>query len=140
MPQEFDLAALGSGPQTQKLFGEGLDQARQFYALLAEFGEERGLIGPRELPRLWDRHIVNSGLVAQLLPEEGTLADVGSGAGLPGIVLAITRPSTQVALIEPMERRTDWLLEVVEKLDLKNVEVKRGRAEEFHDAFEYDFM
>lgn len=140
MTQDFDSAALGSGPQTEGLFGEGLERARQFYSLLAQHGEERGLIGPRELPRLWDRHIVNSALVAALLPQTGNLVDVGSGAGLPGIVLAIVRPQMAVSLIEPMERRTDWLNEVVNELGLKNVDVKRGRAEEFHDAFEYDFV
>src|SRR5690625_5867331 len=98
------------------------------------------MIGPKELPRLWDRHIINSALLAQVLPQPRTLVDVGSGAGLPGIVLGIARAQMQVDLIEPMERRTDWLNEVVSRLELKNVTVKRGRAEEFHDDFEIDFV
>ena len=74
----------------------------------------RGLIGPRELPRLWDRHLVNSGLVAQFLPEAGTVVDVGSGAGLPGVVLAALRPDLHLVLLEPMERRAVWLRDVVD--------------------------
>lgn len=128
------------GPEARELFGAGLDRALQFHELLARHGEERGLIGPRELPRLWERHIINSAVLARLLPSSGTLADVGSGAGLPGIVLAVVRPDLQVDVIEPMERRTDWLSEVAAELQLPNVNVKRGRADEFHDAFEYDFV
>lgn len=128
------------GLETRELLGEGIEKAQEFHTLLAKHGEERGLIGPRELPRLWDRHIVNSALVGRLLPTHGTLADVGSGAGLPGVVLAAMRPGVSVDLIEPMERRTDWLREIVAELNLENVTVKRGRAEEFHEAFEYDFV
>lgn len=137
---EAGNAAQVTGPESQMLFGDRIDQARRFYELLAQHGEERGLIGPRELPRLWDRHIINSALMSRLLQDSGTLADVGSGAGLPGVVLAITKPGLQVDLIEPMERRTDWLNEVVKALELSNVSVKRGRADEFHDAVEYDIV
>jgi len=133
-------SAAAAGPEARELFGARFPLAVDFYELLAAHGEERGLIGPRELPRLWDRHIINSVLLAQVLPETGTLVDVGSGAGLPGIVLGIARPQMHVDLVEPMERRTDWLNEVVSRLELENVTVKRGRAEEFHDAFEYDFV
>lgn len=140
MTEHGDLVMDSYGRETRELLGSGLGNARAYYELLAKHGEERGLIGPRELPRLWDRHIVNSALVGSLLPAEGTLADVGSGAGLPGIVLGIIRPEMQVDLIEPMERRTDWLHEVVDALELDNVYIKRGRADEFHDAFEYDFV
>lgn len=90
---------------------------------------ELGLIGPLELPRLWTRHILNSVLVAPLL-RPGRVGDVGSGAGLPGIVLAIARPDIQFILIEPMERRVEWLLHEVGRLGLANVEVLRARAEE----------
>ena len=128
------------GGETRGLFGERFGLAQRYFELLAEHGEERGLIGPRELPRLWDRHIINSALLARALPSDGNLVDVGSGAGLPGIVIAIARPEMSVDLMEPMERRTDWLHEVVSKLGLENVTVKRGRAEEFHGAFEYDFV
>ena len=111
------------------LFGDTIDRARQFAAGLAAQGEERGLIGPLELPRLWTRHILNSVIAAPLL-RPGRVGDVGSGAGLPGIVLAIARPDVQFVLIEPMERRVAWLNEQVEALGLQNVEVIRARAED----------
>ena len=110
------------------IFGERIDVARQFTAALADQGELRGLIGPLELPRLWTRHILNSAIVAPLL--HGEVADVGSGAGLPGIVLAIARPDVQFTLIEPMERRVTWLEEQVSELGLDNVRVMRARAED----------
>nr|WP_284294970.1 16S rRNA (guanine(527)-N(7))-methyltransferase RsmG [Luteimicrobium album] len=105
---------------------------------LASDGEERGLIGPREVDRIWSRHIYNSAAVVPYLPTTGSVADLGSGAGLPGIVIAAMLPSVQVMLIEPMERRCTWLGEMSDALELSNVEVKRGRAEEFHGAFEVD--
>lgn len=110
------------------LFGDRLGLARRFTANLAEQGEERGLIGPLELPRLWSRHILNCAIVAPLL-SPGRVGDVGSGAGLPGLVLAIARPDVDFVLIEPMERRVAWLSEQVEELGLANVEVLRARAE-----------
>ena len=111
-----------------ELFGDRIEPARQFTAALAEHGEERGLIGPLELPRLWTRHVLNSVIAAPLF--HGSVADIGSGAGLPGIVLAIARPDVQWTLIEPMERRVIWLNEQVDALGLDNVEVLRARAEE----------
>ncbi|WOF23073.1 16S rRNA (guanine(527)-N(7))-methyltransferase RsmG [Microbacterium betulae] len=117
------------------LFGDRLGQARAFVAALAEHGEERGLIGPIEVPRLWSRHILNSAVIAPLFPAGGRVGDVGSGAGLPGIVLAIARPDVSWVLIEPMERRTIWLTEQVEALGLQNVVVERARAE---DAGRYE--
>lgn len=111
------------------LFGDRIDAARQFTRALAEHGEERGLIGPLELPRLWTRHILNSVIVAPLL-RPGRVGDVGSGAGLPGLVLAIARPDVSFVLIEPMERRVVWLNEQVEALGLTNVDVLRERAED----------
>lgn len=111
------------------LFGDRLELARQFTANLATHGEERGLIGPLELPRLWTRHVLNSAIAAPLF--SGWVADVGSGAGLPGLVLAIARPDVKFTLIEPMERRTIWLNEQVAELGLDNVEVFRGRGEEW---------
>ncbi len=110
------------------MFGDQLAVARQFTANLAQYGEELGLIGPLELPRLWSRHILNCGIVAPLL--NGRVGDVGSGAGLPGLVLAIARPDVDFVLIEPMERRTAWLNDQVAALDLKNVTVVRDRAED----------
>lgn len=110
------------------LFGAQLDVARAFTANLAEQGEERGLIGPLELPRLWTRHVLNSAIAAPLF--HGSAADVGSGAGLPGLVLAIARPDVTWTLIEPMERRVAWLNEQVAELGLSNATVLRARAEE----------
>lgn len=110
----------------------------RFAELLAEHGEERGLIGPRELPRLWPRHVLNSAAAAPWLPDDGTVADVGSGAGLPGVVLALMRPELDFHLIEPMQRRTIWLTDVLTELDLDNVTVHQVRAEELHGRFTVD--
>jgi 16S rRNA (guanine527-N7)-methyltransferase len=114
--------------QAAQIFGEHITLARQFTANLAQYGEELGLIGPLELPRLWSRHILNCAVVAPLL--HGRVGDVGSGAGLPGLVLAIARPDVDFVLIEPMERRTAWLNDQVEELGLTNVTVVRDRAED----------
>jgi 16S rRNA (guanine527-N7)-methyltransferase len=111
------------------LFGDRIGLARQFTQNLADQGEERGLIGPLELPRLWSRHILNCVIVAPLL-RPGLVGDVGSGAGLPGVVLAIARPDVSFVLIEPMERRVAWLNEQVDELGLSNVTVVRARAED----------
>lgn len=110
------------------LFGDRIDAARAFTANLAAQGEERGLIGPLELPRLWTRHILNSAIAAPLF--HGSAADIGSGAGLPGLVLAIARPDVHWTLVEPMERRVAWLSEQVDELGLSNVVVLRARAED----------
>lgn len=112
-----------------QILGSHLERGRQFTEALARHGEELGLIGPLELPRLWTRHILNSALVAPLL-HPGRVGDVGSGAGLPGLVLAIMRPDVSFTLIEPMERRVAWLERQVGELELTNVEVVRVRAEE----------
>ncbi|MGH1524793.1 16S rRNA (guanine(527)-N(7))-methyltransferase RsmG [Leifsonia sp. L25] len=112
-----------------ELFGERLSVARAFTANLVAQGEERGLIGPLELPRIWTRHILNCAIVAPLL-NPGHVGDVGSGAGLPGLVLAIARPDVDFVLIEPMERRVAWLSEQVDELGLDNVSVVRDRAED----------
>ena len=112
-----------------EIFGARIDLARQFTQALADHGEERGLIGPLEPPRLWTRHILNSAVTAPLF--FGRVGDVGSGAGLPGLVLAIARPDVEWILIEPMERRVAWLTEQVDELGLNNVEVVRARAEDW---------
>ena len=112
-----------------QIFGTRIDLARQFTQALAEHGEERGLIGPLEPPRLWSRHILNSAVTAPLF--SGRVGDVGSGAGLPGLVLAIARPDVEWILVEPMERRIAWLSEQVAELGLDNVEVVRARAEDW---------
>lgn len=113
-----------------RVFGEGLPTAQRYAELLATAGVERGLIGPRERDRLWERHILNSAAVGELVPPALRIADVGSGAGLPGIPLAIARPDLSVVLIEPLLRRTTFLCEVVSELELANVAVVRGRAED----------
>lgn len=112
------------------LFGDRIELARRYTADLVEHGETLGLIGPQELSRIWSRHVVNCGLVAPLIRRGGTVADVGSGAGLPGLVLALAVPETSFILIEPMERRVAWLKEESERLGLQNVTVLRARAEE----------
>ncbi|WP_136709180.1 16S rRNA (guanine(527)-N(7))-methyltransferase RsmG [Agromyces sp. H66] len=122
--------ALESEPAVAaQIFGDHLDRGRAFTESLARHGEELGLIGPLELPRLWSRHILNSALVAPLL-RPGRVGDIGSGAGLPGLVLAIMRPDVSFTVIEPMERRVAWLERQVAELELGNVEVVRARAEE----------
>lgn len=140
----FETESAASTPETldqqsvRTYFGDAYPAVETFAARLRDEGEVRGLIGPREVDRIWDRHILNSAAVVPFLPEAGLIADVGSGAGLPGIVVAAMRPEAAVYLIEPMERRCAWLTEIVEALGLTNVEVKRGRAEEYHGAFECD--
>lgn len=124
LPTELAPAAL-------TLFGDRLDLAAAYAELLATDGVVRGLIGPREAPRIWDRHMLNCAAVAERIPSGATVLDVGSGAGLPGLVLAIARPDLTVTLIEPLARRTSFLIEVVERLGLaKSVRVFRGRADE----------
>jgi 16S rRNA (guanine527-N7)-methyltransferase len=111
-------------------FGDSLAKAQRYVELLASDGVTRGLIGPRETSRLWDRHLVNCALAADLVPERGELVDIGSGAGLPGIVLAMLRPRLHVVLLEPLLRRAVFLQECVSALDLPNATVVRARAEE----------
>ncbi|ALJ22318.1 16S rRNA (guanine(527)-N(7))-methyltransferase RsmG [Microbacterium sp. No. 7] len=116
------------------VFGDRIDLARRFAAALAQHGEERGLIGPLEPPRLWTRHILNSAVAAPLFTAGWRVGDIGSGAGLPGLVLAIARPDVHWVLIEPMERRVAWLTEQVEALGLDNVEVVRARGEDWREG------
>lgn len=119
-----------------RIFGTRIDKARAYAAALVRDGETLGLLGPREYPRLWTRHILNSAVVAELVPAGATVADVGSGAGLPGIPMAIAQPEAQFTLIEPMERRSTWLKEQVDELGLTNVKVLRARAEEVGEVFD----
>lgn len=119
-------------------FGTAYPAVARFAEMLGADGVLRGLIGPREVPILWERHILNSAAVAQFLPATGRVIDVGSGAGLPGIVLAAMLPEAEVVLVEPMERRTEWLAEVVDELELTNVVVRRARAEELHTVISAD--
>lgn len=113
----------------EAIFGSRMDRAQRYAEILAGAGVERGLLGPREVDRLWDRHILNSVAIGELLDPEERIADIGSGAGLPGIPLALARPDLRLTLIEPLLRRSDFLLEVVDDLDLE-ITIVRGRAEE----------
>jgi 16S rRNA (guanine527-N7)-methyltransferase len=117
-------------PAAQVLFRDRLTIAIRFAELLITDGVTRGLIGPREAPRIWDRHLLNCAVMATLLDDGDRVVDVGSGAGLPGIVLAIARPDLDLILVEPMARRTAFLSEVTTTLALGNVTVLRARAEE----------
>lgn len=132
MPEQLEAEPVAAA----ELFGDRLELARRFTANLAAHGEERGLIGPLEVPRLWTRHILNSAIAAPFFT--GRAVDVGSGAGLPGLVLAIARPDVDWTLIEPMERRTQWLSEQVEELALENVTVARMRGEEWPHGRVFD--
>ncbi len=132
-----DLVELEPEPSVAlRVFGPQLPVVRQYAGDLARFGVELGLIGPLEPARLWTRHLLNCGLVAPLIPQDATVADVGSGAGLPGLVLAAARPDLTVTLIEPMERRVVWLEDEVDRLGLERVTVLRARAEEVGRRFQ----
>lgn len=111
------------------VFGERLPLARRYAELLATSGVERGLIGPREVDRLWERHLLNCAVVGSVIPAGARVVDIGSGAGLPGLPLALAWPSLEITLLEPMARRVAWLSEVLAELGLP-VTVVRGRAEE----------
>ena len=116
------------------VFGDRIELARRFTAALGEHGEERGLIGPLEPARLWSRHILNSAVAGPLFASGARVGDVGSGAGLPGLVLAIARPDVEWVLIEPMERRVTWLQEQTDALELQNVTIVRARGEEWSEG------
>jgi 16S rRNA (guanine527-N7)-methyltransferase len=132
------LVSRGTGA-AEKFFGDRLELAERYAAALASSGVERGLLGPREVPRLWERHLLNCAAVVELIGPDVRLVDVGSGAGLPGIVVAIARPDLEVTLVEPLLRRVTWLTEVVESLELTNVTVHRSRAEEAaRDSLQFD--
>ena len=117
-------------PAAAEIFGDNLEKAIAYHESLATDGSVRGFIGPREVPRLWDRHILNCGVIGEAMDEGISVADIGSGAGLPGIPLAIARPDLNITLIEPLLKRSVYLNEVKEALNLDNVTVIRGRAEE----------
>lgn len=119
------------GAAVAAVFGDDLDVARRFVRHLATTGVSRGLLGPREVPRLWERHVLNCAVVQELIPTGARVVDVGSGAGLPGIAVAILRPDLRMTLLEPLLRRVEWLEEVISDLGLTHVAVTRGRAEEF---------
>ncbi len=130
MSSEFDVT---EPPQAARsVFADRLDLAIAYAGWLADAGVVRGLIGPREAPRLWDRHLLNCAVIGELIETGASVLDVGSGAGLPGIVLAVARPDLSVVLVEPLARRSDFLTEVVDALGLADqVSVVRARAEEY---------
>lgn len=124
--------------EARELLGPGVDQLEVFVRKLETQGEVRGLVGPREVERLWSRHVVNSAAVVGALADSRTVADLGSGGGFPGIVIAVLRPDAAIHLIEPMERRVAWLAEVVAELSLRNVTVHRARGEELAGSLVVD--
>ena len=116
--------------KSQKVaLGPGFSQLAQYAEILIKDAVLLGIIGPREVDRIWDRHILNCAALTELIPDGQSIIDIGSGAGLPGIVLAILNPNSAVTLIEPMQRRTDFLTQTKTELGLNNVEILRGRAE-----------
>ena len=122
-------------PELLAYFKGREDQIQRYAELLKGAGIERGLIGPKEGDRIWERHIANCIPITTILPENVRLVDIGSGAGLPGIVIALARPDLKVTLVEPLQRRVDFLNEVVAELGIP-VEVIRGRAERVKKQFE----
>lgn len=123
-----------------EFFDDAWPVIEKYHALLVAEGELRGLLGPREMPRLWERHLLNSAAVAPFIPDDALVADVGSGAGLPGVVIAAMKPNARVVLVEPMERRVTWLHDVVEHTGLTNVEIRRARAQELDGVLEADVV
>ncbi len=128
-------------PAARRVFAsDRLPLAQRYAELLATEGVVRGLIGPREAPRLWERHVLNSAVLAEAIPEHASVCDIGTGAGLPGLVLAIARPDVSMTLVEPLLRRTTFLDEVVDELGLHQVTVVRGRAEDLHGSATFDVV
>ena len=138
--EEASVDPWDGDPRIAHFFGQAWPAVRAFHEFLVAEGELRGLVGPREIPRLWERHLLNSAAVVPFIPQDGVVVDVGSGAGLPGIVVAAMRPRAQVVLVEPMERRVTWLLDVVRRTGLTNVEVRRARAQDLDGALEADVV
>jgi 16S rRNA (guanine527-N7)-methyltransferase len=133
-------SAAQSEAQATAMFGGALAQAQAYARLLTEAGTERGIVGPAEATRIWDRHLLNCGVISRLIPARCSVVDLGSGAGLPGIVLAILRPHARVTLVEPMARRVEFLSECVAALGLRNAEVIRGRGEELAGKLSADVV
>ena len=136
--RESSLETPSAPEVARRVFSDALGRAEAYAEQLATVATVRGLIGPREVPGLWVRHLLNSAVVTDLVGPAATVCDVGSGAGLPGLVMAIRRPDLRVTLVEPLLRRTTFLEEVVARLGLDNVEVVRARAEALHGARTFD--
>lgn len=126
--------------QLKSIFGAQLFRVQKFADLLREEGELRGLIGPRELPRLWSRHILNSAAVVEVMPDTGRVMDLGSGGGFPGVVLALMRPDLEFVLVEPMERRCEWLNYAKAACEAKNINVVRARVEEIPTSEKFEVV
>lgn len=124
----------------QDVLGSRLGAMQRYAAILATRGVDHGLLGPREVPRLWERHIVNCALISQLIPADARVIDVGSGAGLPGLVLALARPDLRVDLVEPLERRVRWLQAAIAELHLQTVAVHSSRAESLWGSLSGDIV
>lgn len=128
------------GTSSTKALVDWQEKLKAFESILKTQADTKGLLGPRDLEIIWERHILNSLPLVELITEGATLADIGSGAGLPGIPIAIARPDLQVTLIEPMARRADFLKETINSLDLKNTQVFHGRAEALFGKRKFDFV
>jgi 16S rRNA (guanine527-N7)-methyltransferase len=140
-PTDQRLPDTPSAPEVARgVFLDALPLAEEFADLLAREATVRGLIGPREVPRLWERHLVNCALVTDLVPDGATVCDIGSGAGLPGLAMAIRRSDLRITLVEPLLRRTTFLEEAVASLGLTNVTVERARAESLHGTRAFDVV
>lgn len=127
-------------PEADTLFGSSLASVTRYAEILANDGVAQGMIGPREVERLWSRHLINCGLIVKLIPQDAWVVDVGSGAGLPGLVLAIACPDLKVSLLEPRLHRTQFLQHCIDELELTNVEIVRGRAEDWSGKVEADVV
>ena len=133
--------AVGPVPSVAaEVFGAELPRAERFVAHLASTGIAWGLVGPREVPRLWDRHVLNCAVMTELIEQDARVVDIGSGAGLPGLTIALRRPDLTVVLVEPLLRRATWLEQVVADLELPSVTVRRARAEELHGSEQADYV
>lgn len=140
-PEDAPRPSAEELPAVEHYFGENAELAQRYVGHLASSGIERGLLGPREIPRLWGRHVLNCAAAGDAIPEGALVADVGSGAGLPGIALALARPDLMMVLIEPLDRRVQWLDEVVEDLGLEaRVDVVRARAEQVAEEIDADVV
>ncbi len=128
------------GTSSKKALEENLEKLKAYEALLKQHGEEKGLLGPRDIQIIWERHILNSLPLVELISPNSTLADIGSGAGLPGIPISICRPDLKITLIEPMARRAEFLKFVIKNLEIKNTEVFHGRAEALFKKQKFDFV
>ena len=126
--------------EVRRFFGPAFADIAEFARMLEEEGELRGLLGPRDMERIWSRHLVNSAAVLDFLPRRGQVLDIGSGAGLPGIVIAVCRPDLDVHLAEPMTRRCEWLADVVDALGLDNTTIHQARAEELRGKGKADVV